>query len=272
MKDNSHREFYGVSRTNLVVAGFRLCEFEYAPDVKLPMHSHGRATVCFVLRGSFDEIYKRTTLVCSHSTLLYRPADEIHSDRFHHSGGRCMGIEIEDEQVEHLRSYGIAFGGPARFNGGIPTWLAMRLYKELSSTDRVAGLVIEGIVLEILAEVARHELPRHERKTPPWFHRTIEFLRARFREPLALSEVAGAVGVHPVHLTRVFRQRQRCTVGEYVRRLRVEYACRELSASENPLVDIALAAGFSNQSQFSTSFKRLTGMSPASYRRLSRAR
>ncbi|MBA3784476.1 MAG: helix-turn-helix domain-containing protein, partial [Acidobacteria bacterium] len=51
-----------------------------------------------------------------------------------------------------------------------------------------------------------------------------------------------------------------------VRRLRVENACREMIKSETSLVEIALAAGFSSQSHFSSVFKRMTGMTPAMYR------
>jgi AraC family transcriptional regulator len=78
--------------------------------------------------------------------------------------------------------------------------------------------------------------------------------------------------VHPAHLAREFRRRRHCTIGGYVRRLRVEFACRELSSTDAPLAEIALAAGFSHQSHLTRTFKELTGMTPAKFRALSRAR
>jgi AraC family transcriptional regulator len=66
--------------------------------------------------------------------------------------------------------------------------------------------------------------------------------------------------------------RHECTVGEYVRRLRVEYACRQFARTGAPLVDIALAAGFCEQSQLTRTFKRVTGFTPAEYRRSVRPR
>jgi AraC family transcriptional regulator len=81
-----------------------------------------------------------------------------------------------------------------------------------------------------------------------------------------LDGIAGSVGIHPAHLARVFRQRHGCTVSDYVRGLRIEYARHCLRTSDTALARIALAAGFSDQSHFSKVFKRQTGMSPAVYR------
>jgi AraC family transcriptional regulator len=91
-------------------------------------------------------------------------------------------------------------------------------------------------------------------------------IHERFTENLTLEQIASEVGVHPVHLASVFRQKYHCTVGEYIRELRIEYACREITKGEKPLVTIALEAGFANQGHFSGNFKRLTGFTPTSYR------
>ncbi len=46
------------------------------------------------------------------------------------------------------------------------------------------------------------------------------------------------------HLARTFRRCHGCTVGDYVRRLRMEFACQRLADSEAFLAQIALEAGF----------------------------
>jgi AraC family transcriptional regulator len=79
------------------------------------------------------------------------------------------------------------------------------------------------------------------------------------------------VGVHPVTLARAFRRAFGCTVGEYVRRLRIERAARQLADSDLSLAEIALGAGFSDQSHFSNLFRRHTGLSPFQFRRAIRS-
>ncbi len=88
----------------------------------------------------------------------------------------------------------------------------------------------------------------------------------------SLSELATAVGVHPVTLARGFRKAYGCSVGAYLRWLRVARAAHELTETDAPLAEIALAAGFADQSHFSNVFRREMGLSPSAFRRAVRAR
>jgi AraC family transcriptional regulator len=77
--------------------------------------------------------------------------------------------------------------------------------------------------------------------------------------------------VHPITLARGFRAVYGCSVGTYLRRLRVELAGRWLVETDLPLAEIALAAGFCDQSHFSNLFRRTVGVTPSHYRRQSRS-
>jgi AraC family transcriptional regulator len=142
----------------------------------------------------------------------------------------------------------------------------MRAYQEFNYIDDVSSLAVQGLTLAIAAELAREPIKVSTNTPPRWLRQVREILHARFSENLTLSCMAEMVGVHPVYLAAAFRKSYRCTVGDYVRRLRVEYACSELLNPDVPLVEIALSAGFSSQSHFSRAFKQFTGMSPTQYR------
>jgi AraC family transcriptional regulator len=103
-------------------------------------------------------------------------------------------------------------------------------------------------------------------RLPIWLGNADETIRAHFTEPLALAEIAKRVKVHPVHLAREYRRYFNCTIGEQIRRLRVEYACEQLTTTDLSLADIALASGFSDQSHFSVRFKQQIGTAPSHYR------
>jgi AraC family transcriptional regulator len=83
-----------------------------------------------------------------------------------------------------------------------------------------------------------------------------------------LEEVAQVAGVHSAHLSRVFRQKMGCTVGEYLRRLRFEFACQQILSNKRPLCEIAQDAGFADQSHFNRIFRIQMGITPYQYRNL----
>jgi AraC family transcriptional regulator len=154
----------------------------------------------------------------------------------------------------------------AAFRGGFVVHLAHRLHGEFRLRDEVSRLAIESIALGMLAEASRRTAKPSERPVPAWLRQARALVEAHFAEPLPLADVARRVGVHPVHLARTFRRVHQITFAGYVRHTRVEFARRELAASESPLGDIAVAAGFCDQSHFSRLFKRYTGLTPAEYR------
>jgi AraC family transcriptional regulator len=69
-------------------------------------------------------------------------------------------------------------------------------------------------------------------------------IQAHFAEQLTLKQIGKTVGLHPVYLASEFRKRYHCTVGEYVRQLRIEFACRRLSQSGDTVAEVAAALVF----------------------------
>jgi AraC family transcriptional regulator len=106
---------------------------------------------------------------------------------------------------------------------------------------------------------------------PQWLEQARERIHADLAARPSLTGLAESVGVHPVTLARAFRRAFGCTVGEYVRTLRIERATRQLAETDLPLAVIALAEGFSDQSHFSNLFRQHNGLSPFQFRRAVRS-
>lgn len=120
----------------------------------------------------------------------------------------------------------------------------------------------------MLAATARlDDTARFLRRPPPWLRKARDLLHASFLDRLRAADVAAAVGVHPVLLARVFRAHTGVSIGDYVRTLRLDWAATRLSRSEAPLCEVALEAGFADQSHFTRAFKRHTGSTPLQFRR-----
>ena len=138
--------------------------------------------------------------------------------------------------------------------------LFLKLVHELGQMDDESMRSIEQQLFKTV--VARNS----EVGVQPWLNEARSLLHSQFAEQPSLSRIASTVGVHPVHLAREFRKHYGSSVGEYVRKLRIDFACQQLLASDDPPVKIATAAGFVDQSHFSRTFKRFLGTTPGKYR------
>jgi AraC family transcriptional regulator len=256
--------------TSRELADFSLVESVYPASAIMARHTHELAHISIVLRGSYAERYGRRQRLAEPSLLVIHPPDEDHSVAFQSAGARVFSIHIKPLWLERVRDYSRVLDSPADFSGGYPASLALRLYREFCAMDEVAPLMIESLALEIVAAASRHTTTAG-RPTPRWLEQARELLHATFAGQVTLGAVAQTVGVHPVYLASRFRKHYHCTVGEYVRRLRLEAACREVSGTDKPLSEIAAAVGFYDQSHFTNVFKRHTGMTPAQYRAAFRA-
>ena len=123
-------------------------------------------------------------------------------------------------------------------------------------------LAAEALALEIISEATRNALKEDKCGTPAWLVQAIELLHETLPDNLTVERIANVVGVHPVHLARVFRRRCGCSIGEYARNWRVEVASRQLATSTSPIAEVAAVAGFADQSHLCRTFKTVSGLNP----------
>ena len=254
------------------IPGFTLTEGIHSAGSVLPWHSHAGPTLCFVLRGSFTEVAAGESLTCTPATLKVMPAGERHCDRFDRGDARGLLIEADPNWRAGPAPHPAVLDRRLAVQSGLPVAIARRLYREFRADDDAAPLAVEGLLLEMLAAAARESVTTEGARAPAWVSEVRDRIHAAPDERVSLATLAAWVGVHPATLARGFRRHYGRSVGDYLRRLRIERASRQLGSTEMPLAAIALGAGFSDQSHFSNTFRRLTGMSPSAYRREVRAR
>jgi AraC family transcriptional regulator len=250
------------------VTGLTLEEPAYPAGFRAPKHVHEPAYFAFFLEGGCTEVRTRETEELCPLTLIFHPPGNVHSFDVSRAGLRTLNVQMEPAWLDRIREHADLPDTTQSFRGGPFPWLASRFYTEFRASDPASSLTIEALAIEILAEVARRSTNVASLRAPRRLRQAKELLHDRFAEPLSLDDIAASVGVHPVHLARVFRQRYGCTVGEYLRHLRIDFACAALTTSDTPIGVIALAAGFADQSHFTKTFRRATDFSPAEYRRI----
>ncbi len=260
---------YGRHIRRLEFDGLVVTESLRLSNERLPKHSHDFTNIAVVLEGSFLELVGPAQERCEPNSLVIRPGGEFHTDEYGPRGARCLIIEVLPERLKLLSSVSPLLNQAIHIS---TPWLPLhirRIYSEFRMKDSAALLSIDGMLLNILSRLSRDSSVAAP--MPPWLILTREYLHDHFGVSVRLSEVAAAANVHPAHLAKSFQKHFRSTVGDYVRNLRLQHAAQELRSSEKRLADIALAAGFYDQSHFTKSFKLLFGVTPSTFRALTKS-
>jgi len=253
----------GVALTWANVNGLTVSELRFPPGYVQDAFEPELPYLALVLDGSLEKSFRTRTIELGRACGLTMPAGATHGARFGAKGARIVVVKPRD--ASHPVADGLDRLVDLRGPGF--SWLAWRLAGELRATDAAAPLAAEGFALELVAGTCREAATEaHVGRSPAWLRSAEELLRARIADSIGLSELADAVGVHPMHLARTFRARHGISVGEYGRRLRVAWAASEIARRDTPLALIAAQAGFADQSHFTRVFKHHVGTTPARYR------
>jgi len=190
--------------------------------------------------------------------------------------GAVWGRFADLEEAREARAFWMAFEGAAQVEGNAARALGRQVERVVarSGWKRLVALLelLEGIgassSLRALPGAGRWPgatMPK-ERKIAAICQRLVE----RCDEPLGLEEAAAASGMSVSTFSRRFKKVTRRTFGQFRSEIRLAMAARQLRETDRTVLDIALASGYGNLSNFNRRFKRAYGHSPIEYRRYTR--
>jgi len=224
-------------------------------------HCHENAHVSFVIRGGCSEKKKGLYERLPGTTTFYRSGEPHQMVQMQNS----MHVNLEMDR-SFFEGYGFSEEVFAKLIEKTPDarFLMLKVYRELTAADSSAFPAIQMLLLDYLY---RAEKWRSEEKIPVWLDKVHQMINDHWAEPVTLNDLSLAAGVHPVTVSYYFPKYFDCTLGAYMRKLRVEKALVRLKSGAS-LTTIALECGFYDQSHFTRTFKELTGYLPAKYQRI----
>lgn len=97
------------------------------------------------------------------------------------------------------------------------------------------------------------------------YKRVLDLVAARFAEPITIEDMAREAGISTSHFGRLFKAVLNETPYQFLMDYRIERA-KAMIVGSDPLIDIALRCGFSDQPHFTRVFKQATGKTPREWR------
>jgi AraC family transcriptional regulator len=250
--------------------GFLVSAAWFPPHQILPAHVHERTVVAITLRGGWDSVLDRRPRVSAVGMVLTEPAGERHANHFDDGGAQVLAIQPDSKRVEAFEPWGGLLNRVNHFQSSDALSLARRLTSEIRFPDAALPLAVESLSLEILMAAARRRGSHRGGTAPLWLRRVADYLHDSFLDRPSMVDLTSIAAVHPGHLAREFRRHFHVPIVTYLRRLRLDWAAERLTMTCLSIAEIAIAAGFADQSHFTRAFRRHTGRSPQEFRQADR--
>lgn len=150
--------------------------------------------------------------------------------------------------------------------------VAHLLKAEVTNGGLSGDLFVESLRNVLLIHLLRHYSQAAATKTAetrlslPQLHQVKTYIEDHLAEPLSIADLAAIVPMSEFHFARSFKAATGESPHRYLTQRRIERAKVFLSVTQLSVAEICDRVGFSNQSHFTTQFRKLTGTTPRGYR------
>lgn len=255
--------FSGLSDRRLGTSCVEVSESRYERGLEHTLHAHAPAYFTAVLAGSYEERADGRERYVSAGALLFHAPGEEHEVRFRAPMTLIFRVQPLPSLLTDARLTRAAFRTVADSTVGYA--LVHRIREHYRDGDALAPLLIDGLACELMARCGaagtRSRVADH-----PGARRARDLIEASLPTTPKLAGLATAAGCHPMTLTRAFRRTYGCSIGQYLRRRRVEYAARLLQHSDLPISAVAIQSGFADQAHLTRALRQHAGITPGMLR------
>jgi len=101
----------------------------------------------------------------------------------------------------------------------------------------------------------------------PAIEKIIEFSFKRYLTPITLKQVADVAAMSIPTFCRFFKKNIKKTYFDFIQDLRISHACKLLTNSNKPIMEICYESGYNSWAHFSKQFKQVKQLTPSQYRK-----
>jgi AraC family transcriptional regulator len=257
----SHGQYLGSNKRCYDAGGIILTETEYHSKVFEGWHAHENIHISLIIKGGNREERKQKDTVVLPGTLLFYHPDELHRNLHTSHPSKNINLEISAELMRQYELGEQELANMARHPDA--SFNLLKMYREAALADHFSATSIQMLLLELISETK--EL---RQKQSAWLKTVIDFLHDNWQQHPSLTELAAISGVNPFTVSKHFSKYMGCTLGEYMRKLKVQQALRLIHSGNIPLTEVAYFCGFADQSHFTRNFRGLTHFLPKTYQKL----
>lgn len=240
---------------------YYFADHQYAANQKTPLHYDACSRISMVLSGDLLERTAGTKVEAGAFSLVLKPREVRHANQYGKRGARILSVLFDSDQLPDFLPQGDTYQWYH--------WEAQAPILGFLRQIQAPAADVPELLIELLGSLPE-PAASPKKALPDWLARLKEEIDDSYTENIRVRDLAGKVGLHPVHVARVFRQHYSCSVKEYIRQKRIQQALDLLGSSPHSLSHIAYAQGFSDQAHFGRTLQQHLHYTPGQVRALLR--
>jgi len=256
-------KYLGQTSNQLKLSGLTISKSSCPNSFSSSWHSHENTYMTLILKGSNKEKRKNQEIACSAGMLLLYPKNKPHINLNYENNTRNLNIEFEDAWFEKFNIDTHFLKGQSLIYSPIIKNNIVNIIPELNEPDILSNINIETLLLNAITILST---TRPVTNSPRWIIDIKEILHDEFDFEWDLTNLSKKIGVHPVTISKYFSKYFHTTIGDYIRKIKIEKSLSYLSKRSIPLDTISAKLGFYDNAHFTRTFKKYTGMAPSEYR------
>jgi AraC family transcriptional regulator len=180
------------------------------------VHFHENSHISFILEGGNLEKRKSDEFERLPGQIMFFHSGEVHQSITKLFPAKNINLEIEASFLRNnsITESDISLAITRNLNA---KFIMLKVYKELLAGDEFSKSSIDTLLLNLIHSVSK--ISFHE---PVWIKTLFDLLNDGWREPITLKDLSKAANVHPVTVSKYFPKYFSCTLGEYMRKLKIE--------------------------------------------------
>ena len=225
-------------------------------------HYHENPHLSLVLQGGNIENRKSGSIERKAGALIFYRSGELHQTLPATTVSKNINLEIENS---FLIKYDISEKNFDCISLGRPQNVLsfVKIYNEIYLNDSLSDTSIQMLTISII-----NSKKKEAAKKPEWAIKLHEVLHDQWDQSHSLDYLSKITNVHPVTISKYFINYFGCTIGEYMRKLKISQSLPLIRSGKYSLTDVAMTCGFADQSHFTRNFKAYTGFLPKEFKKL----
>lgn len=252
--DHEHRKVSLSPANSEIVKNVNLVY--YAPGVIMPAHSHGTAQLSTLLCGQSVEQIASSTVENHHGVAEFKPMDCYHANTIGTEGALLLSINLDDKSEGFTAEFGKVGWHLSDITQADATWRFLRdvMFRPKENTT----VDLEEVILGLLSGARPYQ--GKVKTAPNWLKLAVQALHD---DTLSIGAIASNIGVHRVHLSRVFQAHFGISVSHYRQKILLQRSLSALFHHNQNLVQSSCDSGFSDQSHFTRVLKQHFSVTPS---------